>query len=113
MTNPHGTAGHYCGQTQPHDPHTWQTPLTYDSTVTVPTYQCAGVARGFDVIAAAEQRGREDNADHSMCYVHGSTALEARLAQAWDEGRRSCQETRHTARAGDNPYRRGEETPDA
>lgn len=29
----------------------------------------------------AEQRGREDNAEHAMCYVHGSGALEARLAE--------------------------------
>ena len=33
-------------------------------------------------IAAAEQRGREDNADHAMCYVHGSEALAARERQA-------------------------------
>lgn len=30
-------------------------------------------------IAEAEQRGREDNADHGMCYVSGSKALEAIL----------------------------------
>ena len=38
-------------------------------------------------IAAAEQRGREDNADHSMCYVHGSKALEARLREEREAGR--------------------------
>lgn len=32
--------------------------------------------------AAAEQRGREDNALHDMCYVSGSKALEAREAAA-------------------------------
>lgn len=32
------------------------------------------------VIAEAEQRGREDNADHGMCYVHGSAALAALIA---------------------------------
>ena len=31
-------------------------------------------------IAAAEQRGREDNADHGQCYVFGSKALAAREA---------------------------------
>jgi hypothetical protein len=34
------------------------------------------------MLAEAEQRGREDNADHGMCYVHGSKALDARLAEA-------------------------------
>ena len=29
------------------------------------------------IVADAEQRGREDNADHGMCYVHGSEALAA------------------------------------
>lgn len=32
-------------------------------------------------ITAAEQRGREDNADHGMCYVYGSKALEAKLGE--------------------------------
>lgn len=39
-----------------------------------------------DLIAAAEQRGREDNAEHSLCYVHGSPAYEALYAQAKREG---------------------------
>lgn len=39
-------------------------------------------------LAAAEQRGREDNANHSMCYVYGSQALQARLAEVWWEGHR-------------------------
>ena len=34
------------------------------------------------LIAAAEQRGREDNADHGMCYVSGSRALESLIAAA-------------------------------
>jgi hypothetical protein len=43
----------------------------------------AGIAPTVAVmLAEAEQRGREDNADHGMCYVHGSRALEARLAEA-------------------------------
>ena len=33
-------------------------------------------------IAAAEQRGREDNSNHGQCYVNGSVALEALLAEA-------------------------------
>lgn len=47
------------------------------------------VAAGFGDVAAArrevaeaEQRGREDNADHSMCYIHGSAALDALIAEA-------------------------------
>ena len=32
-------------------------------------------------IAAAEQRGREDNEDHGLCYVHGSKALDAYVAE--------------------------------
>ena len=32
-------------------------------------------------VAAAEQRGREDNEDHGLCYVHGSKALEAYVAE--------------------------------
>lgn len=34
------------------------------------------------LIADAEQRGREDNTDHGMCYVSGSTALDQLLADA-------------------------------
>lgn len=37
-------------------------------------------------LGRAEQAGREDNADHGMCYVSGSDALVAKLADAWDEG---------------------------
>jgi hypothetical protein len=33
-------------------------------------------------VAVAEQRGREYNADHDMCYVHGSEALAALVAGA-------------------------------
>lgn len=51
-------------------------------------------------VAAAEQRGREDNADHGMCYVHGSKALEARLAAAWDEG----YDAGYHDTGGPNPY---------
>jgi hypothetical protein len=41
--------------------------------------------------AAAEQRGREDNADHhGMCYVHGSESLAARLADAKAEALREA-----------------------
>lgn len=32
-------------------------------------------------VAAAEQRGREDNEDHNLCYVHGSRALAAYVAE--------------------------------
>lgn len=38
----HLIAGHYCGQTQPHAAHTWQTPPTYGSAAFISTYQCAG-----------------------------------------------------------------------
>lgn len=41
-----------------------------------------------EAAAAAEQRGREDNADHAMCYVHGSRALEAKLREAADQRER-------------------------
>lgn len=40
-----------------------------------------------EVVREAEQRGREDNADHGMCYVHGSKALEALIEQAKQRGR--------------------------
>lgn len=33
------------------------------------------------LIIEAEQRGREDNADHGMCYVHGSRALDALMTE--------------------------------
>ena len=36
-------AGHYCGQTQPHAAHIWQTPPVYGSTSIVQTFQCAGL----------------------------------------------------------------------
>ncbi|MCF6376923.1 hypothetical protein L2K70_04845 [Nocardioides KLBMP 9356] len=36
--------------------------------------------------AEGEQAGREDNADHDMCYVHGSEALAARDAEMRAEG---------------------------
>jgi hypothetical protein len=36
-------AGHYCGQTQPHAAHDWQTPPVYGSTALVATYQCGGL----------------------------------------------------------------------
>lgn len=42
------------------------------------------------MLAEAEQRGREDNADHGMCYVHGSKALDARLAEARAEALRGA-----------------------
>jgi hypothetical protein len=46
-------------------------------------------------IAAAEQRGREDNDQHEMCYVHGSHALAARDAQVRaDERQRVIGEVR-------------------
>ena len=55
-------------------------------------------------IAAAEQRGREDNADHGQCYVFGSKALAAVRAEAWDEGHRDvCNDC--CCRPGINPYR--------
>ena len=38
-------------------------------------------------IAAAEQRGREDNADHGQCYVFGSKALAAREAAVREDER--------------------------
>lgn len=38
-------------------------------------------------VAKAEQRGREDNADHAQCYVHGSKAYEALIEQAKQRGR--------------------------
>ena len=57
-------------------------------------------------IAAAEQRGREDNADHGQCYVFGSKALAAVRAEAWDEGHRDvCNDC--CCRPGINPYRDG------
>jgi len=37
-------------------------------------------------IAQAEQRGREDNVHHAMCYAVGSKALAERIAQARREG---------------------------
>jgi hypothetical protein len=42
-------------------------------------------------IVAAEQRGREDNADHSMCYVFGSKALEALIASERADAVRKAQ----------------------
>lgn len=36
-------AGHYCGQTQPHAAHTWQTPPIYGQATFISTYQCAGL----------------------------------------------------------------------
>jgi hypothetical protein len=41
-------------------------------------------------IVAAEQVGREDNAEHDQCYVYGSRALEAKLEQARQEGAREA-----------------------
>ena len=39
-----------------------------------------------ELLAAAEQRGREDNWGHQMCYVHGSKALAALVAEAEERG---------------------------
>lgn len=56
--------------------------------------------------ADAEQRGMEDSSDHNMCYVHGSRALEARLAEAWDEGYlRGTLDATSDLEPADNPYR--------
>lgn len=44
------------------------------------------------MVADAEQRGREDNADHGQCYPHGSRALDARLAAAKAEALREVAE---------------------
>lgn len=44
-------------------------------------------------IADAEQRGREDNSDHGMCYVHGSDALEAHDRQIAAQSLRSVATT--------------------
>jgi hypothetical protein len=41
-------------------------------------------------MVAAEQVGREDNAEHDQCYVYGSCALEAKLEQARQEGAREA-----------------------
>lgn len=41
-------------------------------------------------IVAAEQVGREDNAEHDQCYVYGSCALEAKLEQARQKGAREA-----------------------
>lgn len=41
-TETDGIAAHYCGQTQPHAAHTWQTPPIYGATTFISTYQCAG-----------------------------------------------------------------------
>jgi hypothetical protein len=35
-------SGHFCGQWQPHDAHTWQTPAAYGAVTFIGTYQCAG-----------------------------------------------------------------------
>lgn len=43
-------------------------------------------------VAAAEQRGREDNADHGMCYAHGSLALTAHDAAVRAEALRETAE---------------------
>lgn len=37
-------AGHYCGQTQPHDAHVWQTPTPFGSTAIAMPRQCAGAS---------------------------------------------------------------------
>jgi len=52
-----------------------------------PCVTCTAVERAVERIicareVAAEQRGREDNADHGMCYVSGSRALDALKASA-------------------------------
>jgi len=36
-------AGHYCGQTQPHAAHVWETPRVYGAATLISTYQCAGL----------------------------------------------------------------------
>lgn len=37
-------AGHFCGQTQPHDAHVWQTPVPFGSTAISMPRQCAGAS---------------------------------------------------------------------
>lgn len=44
-------AEQFCGQTQPHAAHWWQTPQVYGTTTLVSHYQCAGLAHTGCVLA--------------------------------------------------------------
>ena len=48
--------GHFCGQTQPHAAHVWQTPEVYGSATLIDQYQCGGYSPA-PWIAHAEQEG--------------------------------------------------------
>ena len=62
----------------------WQPWVTaHEVGVLLDALDAADAAR---MVAEAEQRGREDNADHGMCYVSGSKALAARDAEAEQRG---------------------------
>ena len=58
-----------------------------------------------NLLAEHEQAGREDNAAHEMCYVSGSRALEALLAEVWDEGHQRGLRDADLEHVADNPYR--------
>lgn len=59
MSDHETITGHYCGQVQPHNAHTWETPPTYGSATFISIYQCAGASM-TDAASAAFLRAAKD-----------------------------------------------------
>lgn len=130
MTHP--IAGHYCGQTQPHAAHTWQTLPTYGSAMFVITHQCAGttgemlpatVDHTETAEALAELIWNTSRADEGTISATGAKHVAAALldaidagqvpglvtsekvAGAWDEGHDAGPESHALLCECPNPYR--------